>query len=84
MLKCLLGGAKDDNHTGENNKDDNSDISLNSEEEVCRVVEVPVNSGSKKRKYEEKKMVDKDANSTESEKPSKPKRSKFSFRPRNY
>ena len=61
-------------------------MSLNSEEEVCRVVEVQVNPGLKKRKFAEKEMVDQASDSAKSEKPmaSKPKRSKFSFRPRNY
>ena len=59
---------------------------MNSEEEVCRVVEVQANPGSKKRKSGEKEMVDQTANSAKSERPkaSKPKKSKFSFRPRNY
>ena len=44
------------------------------------------NPGLKKRKFAEKEMVDQASDSAKSEKPmaSKPKRSKFSFRPRNY
>ena len=53
---------------------------------MCRVIEVQANPGSKKRKSGEKEMVDQTANSAKSERPkaSKPKKSKFSFRPRNY
>ena len=73
----LAGGSEEKQNAKEDGLNDDSDVSLHSDEETVKVL--PVKVDEKKRKAE-----DTPTKPSEKEGPSKPKKSKHSFVPRHY